>query len=61
MRGRTTKRTAVGIASGAVAGLGLALIVSALFFPEYLVYAVVAGVALGGAFGALGERGGGAS
>lgn len=58
--GRGTKGAAVRIASGAVVGLGLGLIVSAIF-PEYLVYAVVVGVALGAVLGALGKRGGGAS
>ena len=44
-RTRSRKKTAR-IVSGAVVGLGLGLIVAAIFV-EYAVYAVVAGVALG--------------
>jgi hypothetical protein len=39
----------------------LGLIFSAIFGPGYLVYAVVVGVVLGAALGALGESGGGDS
>lgn len=46
----------MGIVSGAVVGLGLGLMVSAIFGPEYIVYAVVAGVALGVVFGGLIEH-----
>ncbi len=60
-RGRGT--AAARIASGAVVGLGLGLMISGVFGPEYVVYAVVAGAALGGALGALVElrRRGGAA
>ena len=55
-RGRG-KRKAARIASGAVVGLGLGLMASAVFGPEYIVYAAVVGAILGGALGGLTRRG----
>ncbi len=51
------------VASGAVVGLGLGLMISGAFGLEYVVYAVVVGVVLGAALAALVERrrGGGAA
>ncbi len=63
-RGRRGKGAAAArIASGAVVGLGLGLMISAVFGLEYVVYAVVVGAALGGTLGALVElrRRGGAA
>ncbi len=63
-RGRRGRGAAAArIASGAVVGLGLGLMISGVFGLEYVVYAVVAGAALGGALAALIElgRGGGAA
>ena len=55
-RGRS-KRKAARIASGAVVGLGLALMVYAVFGDEYGVYAVLVGAILGGVLGGLTRRG----
>ncbi len=68
-RGRRRERRGKGaaaarIASGAVVGLGLGLMISGVFGLEYVVYAVVVGVVLGGALAALVElrrRGGDAA
>ena len=51
------RRKVMGISSGAVVGLGLALMVYAIFGAEYGVYAVVVGAILGGALGGLTRRG----
>jgi uncharacterized membrane protein YgaE (UPF0421/DUF939 family) len=60
---RSRGAAAARIASGAVVGLGLGLMISGVFGLEYVVYAVVAGVVLGAALATLVERrrGGGAA